>query len=301
MQERILIFFKEHATPLWDTVAETVTMLGEQYFFIALITFAYWLISRREGFKLAAIFVFSSVVNVALKIAFRAPRPFETLPDITGKRIETATGYSFPSGHTQGSASFFTAAALILKRWWITLLAAVLIVAVAVTRVYLGVHWPVDVAAGLLFGILIAVFLNRVIDRHAENPKKMKSFFITLEALVFVFTLVLFILDTVEWRGSLKISDFFKISGISLGLVAGYFLEERYVHFDPRAGSVIVKILRYLLGLGFTLVLLLGLKVVLPEHMIADYLRYAVVGLWVAFLWPLAGSAVHLFTCDKKV
>ncbi len=270
-------------------------MLGEQYFFIAVISFVYWIISRREGFKLAAIFVFSSVLNSALKIAFRAPRPFEKMASITGKRVETATGYSFPSGHTQGTASFFTAAALILKRWWVTIIAAVIMTAVAVTRVYLGVHWPVDVMGGLFFGIVTAVVLNLLIDRYAEFPERLFTFFVVLEAVVILLTVALFILDVKTLHGTWKIEDFFKISGISLGLVAGYFLEERCVGFDPGRGSIILKGLRYVLGLGFTVGIMLGLKAVFPEHLLFDYLRYSIVGCWVAFLWPLAGKALRLF------
>lgn len=299
MQERILLFFQEHATSFWDAAAEGATMLGEQYFFIVVITFVYWVVSRKQGFKLAAIFVFSSVLNGALKIALRTPRPFEKLAAVSGKRVETATGYSFPSGHTQGSASFFTAAALILKRWWVSFIAAVLMVTVALTRVYLGVHWPADVAGGLVLGVLIAVGLNRFIDSCEDNPKRLKLVFLILEGAVFLLTAALLVLDTALWHGSWKIHDFFKVSGISLGLVAGYFFQERHVRFNPAGGSTLQKILRYVLGLAITVGLLPGLKAVFPEHLVFDYLRYGIIGFWVAFLWPLSGMRLRLFVREE--
>lgn len=295
MQKNILLFFQEVATPFWDAIAEAVTMLGEQYFFIAVISFVYWIVSRTEGFRLAVIFVYSSVFNSILKIAFRAPRPFERLPEISGKRIETATGYSFPSGHTQGAATFFTTAALILKRWWASLIAAFIIVAVAVTRVYLGVHWPLDVIGGTIFGVLIAIGLNRAINVRIDEPKKLRRYFFILQAAIIILTIALFIMNATGSLDVLKVRDFFKISGISLGLVGGYFLEEHLIRFNPSGGSVLRKLLRYGIGLACTIGLLVGLKPLFPELLIFDYLRYAILGFWVSFLWPWIGIRIGLF------
>jgi undecaprenyl-diphosphatase len=295
VQESILLFFQRLATPDLNQTAEIITMLGEQYFIIAVITFVYWVISRKNGFKLASIFVFSAVLNVILKIFIRTPRPFEEIASLTPQRIETATGYAFPSGHTQGATSFFTAVALILRRWWVTVITAVLMTAVGLTRVYLRVHWPADAAAGLVLGVAIALGLNAVIDKLWTSPRKLRRFFLILETAVFFITVAVFILHETVYEPGWKVEDFFKISGISMGLVAGFFLQERCVRFNPAEGTLLLKGLRYILGLGTTLGLLLGLSAVFPELLWFDYLRYGLVGFWVAYCWPAIGTRLELF------
>ncbi|MFW5747734.1 MAG: phosphatase PAP2 family protein [bacterium] len=295
MQESILLFFQRIAAPPFTTAAEIITMLGEQFFFIVVIAFIYWTLSRKEGFKLASIFVFSAVVNGIIKIFVRSPRPFTRIESLTPERLETATSYAFPSGHTQGAASFFTTAALILKRWWVTFIAALLMIAVGVTRVYLRVHWPLDAVTGLAVGVAIALGMNGIIEKLWSTPVKLRRFFFMLETLVFLITITVFILHETVYAEGWMVEDFFKASGMSLGLVAGFFLQERWIRFDPAEGSLLIKVLRYILGLGTTLGILLGLGAVFPERLWLDYLRYGIVGLWVAYVWPAAGVKSKLF------
>lgn len=221
MQERILRFFQEFAGPELDLLAELVTMLGEEYFLIAVITFVYWNLSKKEGFKLASVFVFSAVINNVLKITFRAARPFETLDFIEGKRLETATGYSFPSGHSQGAATFFTSAARIIRRRWATVASVMIFIAVGISRVYLGVHWPVDAAAGIVLGIAAAFFFCALTDRLYDRPVLFRLVLIGIGAGVTSVAGLLLILDAAVPQGSVKLADFFKASGICLGVTGG--------------------------------------------------------------------------------
>jgi undecaprenyl-diphosphatase len=169
MQEEILRFFQEISNPLTDKAAELITMLGEQYFFILIISFLFWNISRKEGFKLVSAFIFSAVLNAVIKISFHTPRPFEKLDYITGKRVHTATGYSFPSGHTQGSAVFFITLSQIIRRRWFTIIAIILIFMVGLSRIYLGVHWPVDVIASIILGIIVSFIFCTLVDKYYDD------------------------------------------------------------------------------------------------------------------------------------
>jgi len=296
MQENILLFFKKSATPLWDHIAELVTMIGEQYVFILILSFLYWNISKRYGFKLAVAFLYSSLFNAVLKLAFHTARPFEKLDFIEGKRVETATGYSFPSGHTQGSTTFFFTLSRIIKKNWFTALAILLILAIGVTRVYLGVHWPVDVIGGWVFGIAAAFAFCFVVDKYYDEAEKLKKIFFRIQAVVLVLTAALLLFDLFYLQGSMKIRDFFKLSGISSGAVYGFFLEMKYLGFSPSDGGKTVKIIRFILGLSVAVLLMVGLKIVFPVHYMADFFRYAIIGLWVTYLWPAAGLKLRLFS-----
>jgi undecaprenyl-diphosphatase len=301
MQEAVLTFFQTLSSPGLDTFAEIVTMLGEEYFFIALVTLVYWNISKKDGLKLGVVFIFSSLVNNALKIIFHTPRPFEVLGSIAGKRLETATGYAFPSGHSQGAAAFFTTMALILRRRWAFVGAAAIIMFVGFSRVYLGVHWPIDVAGGILIGTAAAIVLSSLIDRLSEDPAKFRIVLRGAAAGILGATLFLSALDGAVLHGSVKIGDFFKISGISLGFICGLILERSRPGFDPREGGPFVKALRYLAGIAVAILLLAGLKPILPSHHGFTYFRYFVPGFWAAFLWPRIGLKIGLFERERRV
>jgi len=300
MQE-LLLFFKDIATPQLDRLAELITMLGEQYFFIVVIAFIYWNISKREGFKLATAFLYSSLLNAVLKLVFHTPRPFEKLDYISGKRVETAIGYSFPSGHTQGSTTFFITLSQIIRKRWFTIIAILIILLIGVSRIYLGVHWPIDVIGGLILGVIIAYIFCTITDKYYDDHAKLRIIFFRIQAVFILLTIILLIVDLVYLKGSMKVDHFFIISGISSGAVYGFFLERRYFDFSATDAGRLRKVFRYLLGLAITVAVMTGVKMILPEHYIADFFRYLIVGLWVTFLWPAAGIGMKLFNRESRV
>lgn len=300
MQESILLFFKNISSPALDVVAELVTMLGEQYFFIVVISFLFWNISKRSGLKLSAAFIYSALLNAVLKIGFHSPRPFEKLDFIEGKRVHTATGYSFPSGHTQGSTTFFVALAQIIKKNWFTFCAVIFLLLVGVSRIYLGVHWPIDVIVAIILGIIMSLVICKIVDKYYDDQYILRIIFFRMQFVVIIITIALFIVDLLILKGSMKIHDFFKISGISTGAVYGFFLEGRYINFCTDEVVWIKKLLRFLFGLFGTVVILIGLKLLLPEHDLLNFCRYSVIGLWTTFFWPAIGSKLKLFKTKKR-
>ena len=294
MQEGILRFFSRIAAPWLDALAEGITMMGEQYIFIAVITLVFWNISKKAGLLLAFSYLASAMVNVGVKILVQAPRPFEVLSGIEGKRVHTATGYSFPSGHTQGAAGVLTAAALLLRRFWFSCLAAVLMLLIALSRVYLGVHWPLDVIAGLLLGVLSAWGTYRLLEPMLNDPPRLQSLLLRGIVLIVALTLALFVLEKTGTLDSLKIRDFYKISGTAAGAMAGCILETRLVGFSTEAKTA-RKAFRYILGLAVSVLLLTILKAILPSGNCFAFLRYLTVSLWLIFLFPWAGTKSGLF------
>jgi undecaprenyl-diphosphatase len=112
--------------------------------------------------SLAVTFVTVSIIKVA--VAF--PRPFKTLPNLH-VLISLPTDYSFPSGHAALTMALATAVYCYHKRLGEVLFAFALIVGLA--RVYVGVHYPLDVGVGFLLGYLI--------------PKLLQHYFIKKESL----------------------------------------------------------------------------------------------------------------------
>ena len=188
------------------------------------------------------------MLNSILKISFHTQRPFEKLDYISGKRVHTATGYSFPSGHTQGAVTFYITLAQIVRRRWFSIVAIVICLLVGLTRMYLGVHWPVDVIGGMVLGVVMSFVFCTIVDNYYDDSVKLRRIFFALQSAVVLLTLALYIIDLVLLKGSMKISDFFKISGISTGAIYGFFAEERWVDFSADDAGRIRKLLRWLIG-----------------------------------------------------
>ncbi|HML32101.1 phosphatase PAP2 family protein [Sporomusa sphaeroides] len=151
------------ASPRVDQVMIFITDLGygKPYFLIvsAIFLLILYLKRWREAAGLAICLAGGAVLNLLLKNLFERARP-ELF------RLVEATGYSFPSGHAMVSLCFYGMAAFLLarglKRWQGRVLvisaAGLLIAAIGVSRVYLGVHYPTDIAAGYAAGSMWLAF-----------------------------------------------------------------------------------------------------------------------------------------------
>jgi undecaprenyl-diphosphatase len=159
-------------SPALDTGAWVISRIGDhfpQMTLLALALVAFLLYRGRAD--LAAFIAAAAVlrmVNPMLKTLFASGRP--TAPDIA--IIDLADGFGYPSGHAFGAALFYGAILVIapsivrnsaLARI-IQAAAAAMIVLMALARVRLGVHWPSDVAGGVLFGLGIVCVLKAVLD-----------------------------------------------------------------------------------------------------------------------------------------
>jgi undecaprenyl-diphosphatase len=144
-------------TPFLTALAHGVSWLGRSAVLVpAAIAIA--LVAARRRRPLPGLAVIAGVLGAIViqnvdKALVGRPRP-------PVHQLEAVSGTSFPSGHAAEAAAFFLVVAVMLVRGararWMRLLVAgtaiVLIAAVALSRVYLGVHYPTDVAAGLLLG-----------------------------------------------------------------------------------------------------------------------------------------------------
>ncbi len=294
MQESVLLFFRNIETPFWDYFFEFITMLGEKNILIAVIAWLFWNMDKKKGFILSFTLLFSFVLNTGIKVAFHRQRPFELIPEIAGKRIQTATGYSFPSGHTQGATTFYMTLALLFKRRWIYISAIAVSLLVAVSRLYLGVHWPVDVIGGLLLGTAAALVFYRILSRLYDRTVS-RDLFIVLSAIGSLLLLTVFlIVNRFYFSGVLVVTDLMKTVGIFSGVSVGFILEGKLVNFSV-TGSFGKRALRFVVGITGAFLLISGLKAVFPPVDAFHFLRYALTGLWITWLYPAAGKRIGLF------
>lgn len=166
---KILDWFQTLHTPVLDKFMTSVTKLGNAGIFWIILTVLFLLIPkmRKTGAVMAAALIIDLLLcNVLLKNLVARTRPYDVN---TGVQLLVAKlhDYSFPSGHT--AASFTSVAALYFaeekKLWKPTLVIACLI---AVSRLYLYVHYPTDVLGGVVIGI-IAGYLGYRLVRVLED------------------------------------------------------------------------------------------------------------------------------------
>jgi membrane-associated phospholipid phosphatase len=277
---QVILVIQAHTGGIWDTIVRGISFLGTEYFFIFLAPLLLWCVDKRHGVRLAVFFLISAYLNLIFKALFAIPRPFLVSSLVQAK--EAARGYAFPSGHAQNAATAWLFLAYTFRKRWLTVLGVILIVLIAFSRIYLGVHYPQDTIAGVLFGavlmILYARLLNPLETWIARLGRGWQIGGVILIALLMALSL-------------LSDDDALSAAGTLLGFGVGYILEERSIAFQPRAGNW-AGVARMVVGLILIGLAYGGLKVVLPSQGAREFvalmriLRYACVGLSISLIGP---------------
>lgn len=270
MELEILRNIQSIANPFLDLLFQLITICGEQLVLISIISIIYWALDKKFGEYIAYSVLTSVLLNNAIKDIFKMKRPIGE-EGIRTLREETATGYSFPSGHTQGASSFYGAMAIYLKKRVMYIIATVMIILIGFSRLYLGVHYPKDVIVGGVLGVLTSLICYKLYNK-VEN-----------KMLLYVITFAIFI-PALTFAHS---ADFIKGMGTYLGFIIGIYIEKKYVNFSTE-GNTGNKIIRVLLGIVILLVLQLGLKVLLPSGTIFSFIRYLLISLVGIGVYPMA-------------
>lgn len=154
-------------------IAAAFTLLGEGWVVLALLPFLIIRRYRRPALALLGVFAATAVAVALLKLAFHRVRPCNGLSGVSCLWLEAPTDYSFPSGHAAGSFAFVAFIGSLVffspesrKRPALRLAGCALLLAtatcIALSRVYLGVHFPGDIVAGACLGAILGLAGARV-------------------------------------------------------------------------------------------------------------------------------------------
>ncbi len=283
--------------PVLDAFFSVITLLGEETIFMAVGMIVFWCVDKNQGYYLLTTGFLGTAINQFLKMLFRVPRPWVKDPAFTivESAREAATGYSFPSGHTQTAVGLFGGIARWNRGRVLRILAIGACVLVPLSRMYLGVHTPADVGVSLLVAGVLVFVAYPLFRRAAESPKVMYAILgsLTLITLVYLCFAVgyPFPADTDPHNLESAQKNGYTLVGCMVGLVLAYTVDWRHTHFETKAvwWAQIIKVIG---GIGLVLLVKEGMRAPLDAlcggYMAARALRYFLMVVVGGILWPMS-------------
>lgn len=265
IQLEIIKYIQSFRSDFLDKLFEIITLTGEEIFLVLIFSFIYCCIHKDFGYRLGFFLLSNVIFNSGLKSFFHTARPIGEI-GIISIRLETATGYSFPSGHTQAASGFWMMVMNYIHKKWMYVLGTIMIILVGLSRLYLGVHWPVDVIGGIVFSLIWFVILNSTMN-YAERTKK---------SLIFVLLFIPLALIIIWVRGENEI----KMFGCIIGLLFGYLIETKYINFKIQ-GNFIRRVIHWILGIMILVLIKYGLKAILPSNNLSYFIQYTLICMWI--------------------
>ena len=282
----ILKWLEGLRTSFLNVLFESITLLGEETLIILLVVALWFAVDKKLAQQVFFVTATSLSVNGIIKNFAQVPRPFTK--GISCVRVDTATGYSFPSGHTQGFATWSSFFAIKVKKIWLSVLVGVLITLVAFSRLYLGAHYPSDVIVAVVLGVSLSAFGNYLFVKVKDTKKLYLGTFLIMTPFIAYF---LYVADPLS-------ADLFKTFGMIGGMVVVSFLDEKT---EPLSYEVAwwKKVIRIVLGVVIAVALKEVIKrmnvfEVMPISLFIDAIRYFVVVMAVGVLCPLLFKKIKL-------
>ena len=282
--------------PFLDAVMQAFTCFGEELAFLLLALTIFWCVSKEEGDYLLFVGFFGTVLNQFLKLLCRIPRPWVRDPSFT--IVESARsgagGYSFPSGHTQNAVGTLGGIARWHKNRALRIVCIVLAALTAFSRMYLGVHTPLDVSVAAVTAVVLIFVIYPIVRSAAEDPKKMAVLLgvMTVVALAYVIYA-----NFARFPADVDSDNLFEgrknscsLLGALLGFCVGYTLERKYIRFETKAvwwAQVLKAVLGLAITIGLRTVLKAPLLALCGGHNIANLIRYALMVIFAAGIWPM--------------
>lgn len=288
------------------------SFIGDEEFFLMFMPIFFWCISPLLGVRLGLLLLFSATLNSIFKLAFFSPRPYWYSREVVAFTSEYSFG--MPSGHAMNATSVWGGLAISIRRWWAWIVFPLVIFTVGLSRLYMGVHFPVDILLGWIGGIVFLLIYfrletpvkNWLLQQNASTQLLSAlgaTAVLILGGIIFRASLGAFIVPE-TWIANaalaapdadpinpLALAGIFSNSGVIFGMAAGLIFLYSRGGFQA-SGPIWKRVLRFPIGVVGVLLIWQGLGSFFPggENTVGyffRYFRYALIGFWVIGAAPL--------------
>lgn len=288
----LLYLLEEIRNPVLDAIVSFITLFGEETVFMAICMIIFWCVDKWQGYYLLLTGFAGTVINQTLKMTFKVPRPWVKNPDFTivESAREAATGYSFPSGHTQSSVGMFGGIARANKNKAIRIISVIMCLLVPFSRLYLGVHTPLDVGVSVAIALALVFIGYPLFKKAKDNPKWMYGILIFLTLMV-TGALLYFLYGNHPLNDNLTsaIKNACTLLGCILGLIVVYTVDRKN-DFTVKAVWW-AQILKAVGGIALVLCVKEGLRapfeLIFGNELVARGARYFMIVMAGGVVWPL--------------
>ena len=272
--------FRNATGDVFTSFFTKMSYIGEMEIVLSIIAVIYWCVSKKYGNYLLMGWSANRILNGFLKVTACAYRPWirdaRIVPEADA--LKAATGYSFPSGHSVNAASLY-GGGMIRKEFpkILRIFFGLIVVLIAFSRIYLGVHTPQDIIVGALSGLLVMWLISKLlnwIDAHPEKDWIVLFIGGGIAVAVAIFAALKSYPVDYDADGNLLVDgakmakDTFKAVGWGLGYLIGWVLERRKIGFSTEI-TMITRASRLVVGLlchyAISLILVPLLKTWIPE------------------------------------
>ena len=257
-----------------ETVAAIISAIPKSPLSAIIPGILFWCINRRAGLFLLFLSSFGRMINTLIKDTACVYRPWILDSDINpaGDAMKKASSYSMPSGHTQFATAIYGGLAYFYRKKFPVLIipCILLILAVAVSRNFLGVHTPQDVLVAIVETVAVIFLADKLFDKMENDKNFTKTAFIA--GIVFCAISAIYIFTKsypVDYlNGKIIVTetaaklDSIDSIGCALAFLIGAALENKFVNFSTNVDFG-VKVRRVIIGGivgGAAMVLLLAIK-----------------------------------------
>ena len=258
-----------------------VSIIANETLYLIVISISYWCVSKRKAFHMIVMLCFSGYIGIVIKEFMKIPRPY-TYDGIQSLYEKSAASYSFPSTHVQLATTFWGSFMILCKKRIVWIIGIVFIILVAISRLYLRVHWLSDIIGAVLFSVIV-VYLYTKVTMGLSDRK-----FILLQRIILAVSLIMYVMTSQV--------DNLKLLGVLTGSTIGIMLENHFINMNE-SNDFKMQVVKTVLGLSILLVVQLLLKKVIPDMY---YLRYVLTGFTITFLCPFMFHMLRIKNVSSK-